>query len=265
MGFAVARVGKHVLGLRDDLGEDFDLLLQARASAKEYVDSFLEIEQPERQLEVLRVQNLRPITEGVAVFVVRVDEEDPQVRPHLQNLAQDDGNPARFTDARAAEEGEMLAQHVVDLDASTDGAVLLELPDIDRVRAGRVVDPSQIVASKQIDLVSYDRIIGNAALKSNGTTLSLLELAEQVDAGGQWDASLTCRLLSSVDVGDHADHRGSQRAHCQEFADGDAPLIGQLGPDGCRQPNVCLRAAHGENVSDQLKRIDRRTGHVATP
>ena len=89
------------------------MTIQAWAPAKEHVDRFLEIEQPERQFEVLRVQNLRPITEGVAVFVVRVDEEDPQVRPHLQNLAQDDGNPARFTDARAAEEGEMLAQHVV--------------------------------------------------------------------------------------------------------------------------------------------------------
>ena len=130
--FAVARVGKHVLGLRDDLGEDFNLFLQARAPAKEYVDRFLEIEQPERQLEVLRVQNLRPITEGVAIFVVRVDEEDPQVRPHLQNLTQDDGNPARFTDARAAEEGEMLAQHVIDIDVGGYRAVLLQMPDFDR-------------------------------------------------------------------------------------------------------------------------------------
>ena len=109
----------------------------------------------------------------MAVFVVRVDQEDAQVRPHLQDLAQDDGNAARLADARAAEEGEVLAQHVVDLDASTDGAVLLELPDIDRVGAGRVVDPSQPFAAEQIDLVAYDGIFGNAALKANGTALCL--------------------------------------------------------------------------------------------
>ena len=198
MRFAVARAGEQVLGLRDDLGEDLHLLLQARPAAKEDVDRFLEIEQPERQSEVLRVQHLRPVAEGMAVFVVRVDQEDAQVRPHLQDLAQDDGNAARLADARAAEQGEVLAQHVVDLDAGADGAVLLQLPDVDRVGAGRVVDPPQPVASEQIDLVADDGIFGDAALKANGAALALLELAEQVDAGGQWDASLACRLLPPV-------------------------------------------------------------------
>ena len=55
---------------------------------------------------------------------------------------------------------------------------------------------------------------------------------------------------------DHADDGGPQGAHCQKLADGNAPVVGELGPDRPRQPNVRLRAAHGENVSDQPQRID---------
>ena len=49
---AVLRVA--ALGERDDLGEDLDLLVDARAAAEEDVDDLLEVEQPERQLQVAR-------------------------------------------------------------------------------------------------------------------------------------------------------------------------------------------------------------------
>src|SRR6185436_13636398 len=39
---------------RHQLGEDLDFLLDARPAAEEHVDDFLEIEHPERQLQVLR-------------------------------------------------------------------------------------------------------------------------------------------------------------------------------------------------------------------
>src|SRR5204863_10012038 len=96
------------LGERDDLGEDFHLFVDPGTAAEDDVDRLLEIEQPERQLEIARSEHLRPLAEALAVFVVGVDEEDAQVRPRLQDRPQDEHDPARFADAGGAEYGEML-------------------------------------------------------------------------------------------------------------------------------------------------------------
>ena len=62
---------RHVaLGDRDQLREDLDFFLHARAAAEEHVDYLFEVEQPERELEVLRRKNLRAVAEAAPVFVV---------------------------------------------------------------------------------------------------------------------------------------------------------------------------------------------------
>ena len=161
-------------------------------------------------LQVLRVQHVRPVAEGMAVLVVRVDQEDAQIRPHLQHLAQDDGDAARLADARAAEQREVLAQHVLDLDAGADRGVLLQPADVDRIGARRVVDQAQPLAAEQLDCVADDGVLETPRWKRSEPALALLELAEQIDAGGQLAASFACRFLpAAIDVGDHADDRGS--------------------------------------------------------
>ena len=67
------------LGERDQLGEDLHLLLDARTAAEEDVDDLLEIEQPERQAEVLRAHDVGEVAEAGGVFVVRIDQEDAEV------------------------------------------------------------------------------------------------------------------------------------------------------------------------------------------
>jgi hypothetical protein len=91
-GRAGVRLEDH-LGDRDHLGEDLDLLVHAGPAAEEHVDDFLEVEQPERQLEVLRRQRLRALVEAVAVFVVRIDQEHAQVRSRLEDLATSTATP----------------------------------------------------------------------------------------------------------------------------------------------------------------------------
>jgi hypothetical protein len=225
------------------------------------LDRFLEVEQPERQPQVLRVQHVRPVAEGMAVLVVRVDQEDAQIRPHLEHLAQDDGDAARLADARAAEQREVLAQHVLDLDAGADRGVLLQPADVDGIGAGGVVEQAQPVAAEQLDCVADDGIVGDAALEADGAALALLQLAEQVDAGRQLALGL---LPAAVDVGDHADDRGSHCADRQELADGDADLTGWDGANGRVQLDARLRAADGDNLSDQLAGFGGRIWHAAT-
>ena len=60
-----------------------------------------------------------------------------------QDLLQDERDAARLADAGGAEHGEMLAQHFVDVDVGADRCVLLEVADVDRVRARDVVDEAQ--------------------------------------------------------------------------------------------------------------------------
>jgi len=72
------------------------------------VDELLEIEQPERELEVARVEDVGVLAEAVAVFVVAVEKEDAELRPRFQDLLEDQREAARFADPGRAEEGEML-------------------------------------------------------------------------------------------------------------------------------------------------------------
>ena len=98
-----------------------------------HVDKFLEVEEPERQLEVARVDHVGALPEAAAVFVVAVEQQD----------AHDPGGPfmiscrmiagaARLAHAGRAQDGEMLAQEIVDLDTGRDLLVLMQSADVDR-------------------------------------------------------------------------------------------------------------------------------------
>ena len=74
----------HALGGGDMLGEDVDLLVHPRAAAVERVDEFLEVEQPERQLQVGSVDDMGASAEAAAVFVVAVEQNNAQVGPRFR-------------------------------------------------------------------------------------------------------------------------------------------------------------------------------------
>ena len=113
------------LGQRNDLGEDLDLLDHAGPLAEQHVDDFFEIEQPKRQLQISRRQHLRLVAEAIAVFVVRVDQKDAQIRPGVENLSENDRNAARLADAGRAKDGKMPADEMVDVDVDVDIRILL--------------------------------------------------------------------------------------------------------------------------------------------
>jgi hypothetical protein len=69
------------LGQRNDLGENIDLFFETWPAAEEHVDDLVEIVQPERQLDVARVEHLRLGAETAAIFVVHVEKKHAQIRP----------------------------------------------------------------------------------------------------------------------------------------------------------------------------------------
>src|SRR6185369_5084333 len=168
---------------RNDFGEDVKLFGHARAAAEQHVDDFLEIEQPERQFQVARVEHQRAVAEAAAILVVDVEQEYPQVRPGFENLVEQQRNAGRFADAGGAEDREVLGKHLLDVDIGDDGAVLLQGADIDLVRPARRIDGAEVLGGDEVDGIADGRIIGDATRKLGAFAAG--NLPEQVDRRGR--------------------------------------------------------------------------------
>jgi hypothetical protein len=93
---------------RNHFGEDVEFFGNAGAAGEQHVDDFLEVEQPERQFQVARIEHQGAFAEAAAVFIVHVEHEDAQVRPRLQDLVEQQRHAGRLADAGRAEHGEVL-------------------------------------------------------------------------------------------------------------------------------------------------------------
>ena len=242
-------LGVDALGERDHLGEDLDLLLDPRTIAEDHVDDLVEVEQPERQLDVARIEHQGAVAEAAAVLVVAVEQEEAQVRPRIEDLLQDHDDAARLADAGGAEHGEVLAQHVVDVDIGADAGILQQRSDVDRVRSGQIVDEAQLAVGNQRRRIADRRIGGDAALEIRGIVGTPPDLAHQVELGGRVIALLAGdRDGGERHLGDHRDQQRGPAAQHHELPDRD-PRFGALGFARCEHAHARLRPGDGEHVS----------------
>src|SRR6185369_1354115 len=219
----------------------------ARATAEQHVDDFLEIEQPERQFEVARIEHQRAVAEATAILVVNVEQENPQVRPRLQNLVEQQRHAGRFADAGGSEDGEVLGEHLLDVDIGDHRAVLLQGADIDLVRPARRIDGAKVLGGDEVDGVADRRIVGDATLEFGAFAAG--NFAEQVDRGAR-DVAIEVRQILARHFGDHRDDGGiGGAANADEAADGGAHL-----GDGHRarrqKSDPGEGAAHGNHTSE---------------
>jgi len=244
-------VGVLVLGIDalrhwNDFGEDVELFGHARAAAEQHVDDFLEIEQPERQFQVARVEHQRAVAEAAAILVVNVEQENPQVRPCLQNLVEQQRHAGRFADAGGAEHGEVLGEHLLDVDIGDHRAVLLQGADIDLVRPARRIDRAKILCGNEVDGIADRRIIGDAALEFGA--FAARNFAEQIDRRTR-DVVVGGRRILARYLGDHRDDGGIGAADTDEAADGGAHFgDGHLARRQKSDPGE--GAAHGNHTSE---------------
>ena len=245
---AVLQIGR--LRQRDNFGEDLDFLIDAGAAAEEGVDRFLEIEQPERQPQIARREHLGLVAEAAAVFVVRVDQEEAQVRARIENLLQDDGDAARLADAGGADDGEMPAHQLVDVDVHADIGVLLQVADMGMVGIGAAVHQPQLARGEQQRAVADVGIFHDAALEARRAIFAGANLADQIEprdfAVGRPAGRRRHRFLA--DIGDHADDDGLVGDHAHEFAD-----RGMLAAAVARgELDGGLRTRDGRYAADQI-------------
>ena len=103
---------------------------------------------------------------------MRIDQEDAQVRPRLEDLLQDDGDAARLADAGGAEDGEVAADQLVDVGVDGDVLVLLQRADLGAVAGRAAIDEAQLALAEHDDAVADGRIVGDAARKAAGDDLA---------------------------------------------------------------------------------------------
>ena len=219
------------LGFRDRFRQNLDLVVDAGAAAEKRVDRFFEIEQPERQPQIARRQHLRLIAEAAAILVVRVDQEDAEVRPLLEDLRQQNGDAVRFADAGGADHGEVLGDELLDVDLGGNGRVLLQRADVRRPGTGAVVDQPQLAVAHQHRGLADHRIFGDAALEIGGARGARLDFADQIHPRGAAAIGILVALRALGNFGDQADDDGVAADDAEEFSDrGARQTVEDAGP-----------------------------------
>ena len=240
------------LGDRDQLGQDLGLLGRRRLAAVEDIQRLLEVEQPERQPQVLGADDVGPGPEGGAVLVVHVEHQHPEIGPHLDHLRQDRGDRRRLADPGRADDGEMLRQHVVGVDVGRDRRILAQVPDGDRPRPGRGIDQVQLRAAEHPRRVADRRILAHPAPEPRPAVRGPLDLPEQVDPRHR--PRPVDLLGPQADVGDHPDHRGLVPGDRDELAHRRPVRPGRHRPE----PDADLRPLHREHPSEAA--VDHAAG-----
>src|SRR5687767_14117950 len=122
-----------------------------------------EVHQPIGQLEIVDVEQLAAALERGGIFAVRVDHDDVALGRQLRNAVEDQGDGGRFTGTGAAQHGEMLRQHRVDVQGAADVVGRIDGADLDM---GAVVGGEhrpKIVGGDRMDFAAGDRELGDAA------------------------------------------------------------------------------------------------------
>ena len=143
----------------------------------------------------------------------------------------------------------------VPLMIAADAGVLLQMADIDRARAGHLVDDAQLGVGHHGDAVADRGIVGDAALEAGAARGVAHDLAHQVELRGR-DKSL-------VPAADGTSTETSVimpiRSDVPLWMDRNLPTVARASSDapacGGREPDGGLRSVDGEHAADRLRTL----------
>ena len=244
---AALDVGIARLGQRNDLGQDVELLHHRRTAAIDRVGEFLEIEQPEGQLERRGIDDGRMRAEARAIFVVNVEQQHTDVGLGGHQLVEDDGRSGGLADAGGAEHGEMFRDQPVGIDQRRDAALLLHVADLHRPALEGGIDQLQMLAAEQFDGVADRRIFAHAAIEAKHPARPVADLAHQVDMGDRVAARRRGTARRRGNLADHADRGALGMLERDEFADRRA---GTMERRALHQRHMSLRPPAGNDTAE---------------
>ena len=181
---ALAALVVHVsqLGDGNEFAQHLDIGLAVRLLADENLDDLLEVQQPERQVHVGRADDFRKVLEGMGIFAVDIEKQDMPLGVPLQDAAKQQCHGARFAGSGGAEDCEMLAQHLIDLDHGRYGFVLGDVAHADRGVAVIGIGLLELVLRGAEHGIAERWITRNAATELLGfAALVLRQFTEELD------------------------------------------------------------------------------------
>ena len=131
-------------------------------AAQRDLHHFLQGEQPVGKLQIVGVDDLGHVPEGMGVFIVGVEHHHVGVGILLQERVQDQGDGAGLSRPGGAEDGEVLAQQIVGEQERGQRPVLVDGADADGRHRGTGVNVAQVLLGRREDGVTQFRENGNA-------------------------------------------------------------------------------------------------------
>ena len=159
---AFRRAAEGALGLRHQIAQDVHLLDHRLAAAEDDLGELVQPEQPEGQFQRICIDDDGKVAEGGGEFVVRVEDQDTQIRIGLDRLVKQQGDGGGLADAGSADDGEMLLQHGGNVDRRVEALVLRQLADDAHVLLAGVVDHREVRGADAVGDGAEIGIVGDA-------------------------------------------------------------------------------------------------------
>jgi hypothetical protein len=140
------------------------------------------------------------------VFVVRVKDDDPELRPHRNRLPQQKADRRGLADASRSQHGEVTPDQFADVDFRRDRLVLAQPADFDPLAPPKRVDGTKIVGADAVRGRAQGGERAYAAVEVRRSGRIVDNLAVQLDrhAGGV-DLRRRPPAVVGLDVADRAD------------------------------------------------------------
>ena len=180
-----------------------------------------------------------------------VEQEHAQLWPRIENRVDQHGDAARLANAGRTEDGEVLAEQVVDVDGRVNRLVVMQRPDVDRPRPGGAIDEPELVGADDARAVA-NRRIGRDAANEALDPVVLLDLTHQIDPRDRAETRVAA-VGVAVDLRHHANQAIGPRGDGEECADGCAQEVAE---SRRRQADARFRPLHANHSAQ--RRLDRR-------
>jgi hypothetical protein len=260
-GLVAALVGRVAqLGHRDEFAQDLDVGVAVGLAADEDLHDLLEVQKPERQIEVVRGDDLGALAEAGGVFAVDVEQQDVGLRVADEDALQDQRHDARLAGAGGAQHGEVLAQQLVQLGHRRDRGVLVDMAYANGLGEVAGIGPGKLTLAGAPDHVAERRIGGDAAAEAAvlvrfGRLVDVpRQLADELHLG---DPELLVRSLVGRRRGaqrrDQRQRGGVQRVDLQQGADLGVLHAAQAGELGGIQQDDGVAAGDRDDAPDALE------------
>lgn len=239
------------LCLGNDVAQDIEFFRHGGAAAEDDLGEFLQLHQPEWQVERIGVDDHGVIGEGGGEFVVRIEDQHAQLRIGLDRFVKQQGHGGRFADAGGADDGEMLGEHRGHVDGGIQALVLGEGADDAGFLSAGIVDAGEVGGADAVGDRAEIGILADAGGKFFLTGWADMDFAHQLDFDAEGVVDLLAPFvgggLHGIDQRDDAvftDADGNEAADGPEFGEGGFAVFGDGGDRGAR-------AAAGDDATQE--------------